>query len=96
MAIQEINEAIAETTTLLQSEPTDVRGATPDTQSQATPADTVTISAAAANLAQQPTSSQVRVLYSQGESVQTIAQQLGIAPPIVRNYLGIAAQAATA
>jgi hypothetical protein len=55
----------------------------------------VTISATAADLAQ-PTATQALLLYSEGESVEMIAQQLAIAPLIVRDYLGIAAQAAQA
>jgi hypothetical protein len=93
--IQTPNEGIAETTAIQQSDLTDSPGTTLPTTSQITPGDTVTISATAADLAQ-PTATQVRLLYSEGESVAAIAQQLAITPLIVRDYLGIAAQAATA
>jgi len=92
---QTTNEAIAETTAIQQSDLTGAQATTLPTTSQITPEDTVTISATAADLAQ-PTATQVRLLYSEGDSVQTIAQQLAITPLIVRDYLGIATQAATA
>jgi DNA-binding NarL/FixJ family response regulator len=92
---QTTNEAIAETTAIQQSDLRDVPATTLPATSQLTPEDTVTISATAADLAQ-PTAIQVLLLYSEGESVQTIAHQLAITPLIVRDYLGIATQAATA
>jgi hypothetical protein len=92
---QTTNEAIAETTAIQQSDLTDTPATTLPTTSQTAPEDTVTISATAADLAQ-PTATQALLLYSEGESVEMIAQQLAIAPLIVRDYLGIAAQAAQA
>lgn len=58
-----------------------------------TPADTVTISATGADLAQ-PTAKRSHLLYSAGDSVQMIAQKATIAPLLVRDCLGIATQEA--
>ena len=58
------------------------------TQQAAATQDTVTLSAAALPSTAQPISSQVVLLSAQGESVQEIAQQLGISPQAVQSYLG--------
>jgi DNA-binding NarL/FixJ family response regulator len=57
--------------------------------------DTVKISAAAQEV-KQPTSSQVRLMRAQGESIPQIATKLAITPSAVQSYLGTPQKAASA